>query len=96
MRESAIERHLDTEVRRAGGATRKFLGRKANPDRIVIWPNTNEYLGACVHFIELKKPGGKPRADQARELARLRAMGCNALYLDTKELVDQYVEAWRD
>lgn len=96
MRESAIERYLDVEVRRAGGTTRKFLGRKANPDRIVIWPALTKYGRAGIVFVECKAPGEKPRPGQVRELKRLDDMGCTALVCSSKEWVDNFVEAWRD
>lgn len=94
--ESDVETYFNQQIAKAGGTTRKFLGRTNNPDRIVIWPASTKYTGACVHFVELKKPKKKPRAGQARELARLKKMGCTALYIDTKELVDLYVKAWRN
>ena len=92
--ESDIEKHLASEVKKAGGFSYKFTspGRVNVPDRIVIWPASNRFARACVHFVEMKKPGKKPRTGQARELKRLDAMGCTALYLDTKELVDLYVK----
>ena len=98
MRESTIEAYLVSEVKKAGGVALKFVspGRVNVPDRIVIWPAPTAYTSAYVHFIELKAPGQKPRAAQARELARLRAMGCTALFLDSKELIDLYIKAWRN
>lgn len=95
--ESDIESYFKDEVRKAGGKAYKFVspGRVNVPDQIVIWPAQTKYTAACVHFVELKKPGKKPRAGQARELARLKKMGCTALYIDTKELVDLYVRGWR-
>ena len=96
MIESDVESYFNTEIAKAGGVTRKFLGRMHNPDRIVIWPSVpTRFIRAEVHFVELKKPGKKPRAGQARELKRLTKMGCVALYLDTKEKVDLYVKNWR-
>lgn len=64
-------------------------------DGVVANARTGVYRGACVHFVELKRPGKKPRAGQARRLKRLNDMGCTALYIDTKELVDMYVKGWK-
>lgn len=50
---------------------------------------------ADTHFIELKAPGKKARAGQAREHARLMALQAVVLVLDTLEKVDQYVEQQR-
>lgn len=95
--ESDIESYFKTEVRKAGGKAYKFVspGRVNVPDQIVVWPAETKYAPAYVHFVELKKPGKKPRAGQARELKRLTGMGCTALYIDAKELVDLYVKHWR-
>lgn len=96
-RERNIEAHFCRAVKAAGGETRKFLGRKNNPDRLVLWPARASASGyAMVHFVELKRPGKKPRRAQARELKRLDTMGFVAIYLDTKELIDFYVKTWRD
>lgn len=98
MIESNIEEYFNTQVKKAGGKTYKFVspGRVNVPDRIVIWPAPTAYTSAYVHFVELKKPGKKPRAGQARELQRLKDLGCNALYIDTKNLVDFYVKHWEN
>lgn len=81
-RESAIEKHLVNEVKKAGGIAYKFVspGRKAVPDRLVLLP------GGCLIFVECKAPGEKPRADQIREHEKLRALGFNVAVLDSKNL----------
>lgn len=94
--ESALEDYFRREVLRAGGRTRKLTGEIHDPDQLTIWPPVARGTGARVHFVELKRPGGKPRPGQARKLARLRSWGCVALYLDTKELIDLYVETCRN
>lgn len=94
--EANIETYFRREVLRAGGDIRKLTGRKNDPDRVVIWPGATKYIAAAVHFVELKRPGKKPRAGQARRLKKLTGMGCTALYIDTKELVDAYVKGWRN
>lgn len=94
--ESTLEDYFRREVLRAGGKTRKLTGEIHDPDQLTIWPAKRKYAAACVHFVELKRPGAKPRPGQARKLKRLNEWGCTALYLDTKELIDAYVEAWSE
>ena len=94
MRESVIERYLHKRVTEAGGTTRKFTGRIHAPDRIVIWPGTSR-AGHHVHFVECKAPLKKARPGQKREHTRLRALDCYVLVLDTKEMIDLYVESWK-
>lgn len=91
-RESSIERYFVKQVREHGGQSRKLRGQPNDPDRLVIWPAA--FGPAAVHFVELKRPGAKPRKGQRRELERLNSWGCTALYLDTRELIDVYVTAW--
>ncbi len=88
--ESSLETHYRHAVMRAGGKTRKLTGEIHDPDQLTIWPGRP----ADVHFIELKRPGEKPRPGQVRKIARLNSWGCFALYLDTKEAIDLYVRIW--
>lgn len=94
MRESAVEKYLHDQVTKAGGTTRKFKspGRPHVPDRIVIWPpvESNEHF-AVIHFVEVKRPGEKPRAGQVREHNRLKKLCCAVLTVDSKAQVDNYV-----
>lgn len=87
MRESEIEAALDAAVRAAGGQTRKikWIGRRHAPDRLVL------LNGA--HFVEVKRPGEKPREGQARELETLRRHGVRACWIDTTEKVDAFIES---
>lgn len=103
MKESVVERHLHTQVVKAGGTTYKFVspGRKNVPDRIVIWPkklikpgDMSDLLGewrAAVEFVECKAPGKKANPAQAREHVRLMKLNCVVLVLDTKAKVDAYL-----
>lgn len=84
VRENLIEKHLVTEVKKAGGIAYKFVspGRRSVPDRIVLLP------GGRLVFVECKAPGKPPRADQLREHERLRVLGFTVVVLDSKDLSD--------
>ncbi|VEI61613.1 VRR-NUC domain-containing protein [Serratia rubidaea] len=82
VRESAIEKHLRVEVRKAGGVAYKFIspGVRGVPDRVVLLP------GGRIVFVECKAPGEKPRPDQLRCHAKLHALGFDVVVLDSKNL----------
>lgn len=88
IRENSIERYFVRRVRAIHGLPLKFKspGRANVPDRVVLF-NTG-----WVDFVELKRPGAKPRPGQRREHARLRALGFDVFVIDTKEGVDRYVK----
>lgn len=85
MRERDIERHLVQRVKALGGEVRKvkWIGRNGAPDRLVMM------MPARLWFVELKRPGGKLEAHQAREHARMMKMGQRVLVLDTIEKIDE-------
>ena len=84
MRERDIEAYLVRRVRALGGEIRKlrWIGRRGAPDRVVM------LSGGRLWWIELKRPGGNAEAHQAREHARMLAMGQRVLVLDTIEKID--------
>ena len=83
-REAVAEKLLRLRVAKAGGLCLKY-GTNGMPDRIVI-------LGGAVSFIELKRPGGKPRPDQLHCIEKLQRAGADVRVLaGSKE-----VEAWCD
>lgn len=85
MRESIIERYLARKVKSVGGECVKLYG-KNEPDRECRFP------GARLCYVETKATGKKPRAGQARKHAKLWAMGFPVLIIDSKALVDSFVE----
>lgn len=94
MRESTVEHYLVRTVHNLGGEALKFTspGRRHVNDRLVLLP------GGRVWFIELKKPGEKPRLGQVRFHALLARLGCSSVVLDTKEKIDAWAgkgETWR-
>ena len=91
MRESVVERALVQGVERKGGEVRKlsWIGRRHAPDRLILWFGAHD-------LAELKAPGKKARAGQAREHARLRAAGFSVYVLDTVDKVRQYLGSQRE
>lgn len=68
-------------------------GRRGVPDRLVLRPvpeAARELVAQYVRFVELKRPGEKPRPEQVREHARLRALGFRVDVIDSKQQVKDY------
>ena len=78
MNEKLVEAKLRDGVKALGGVAYKWVspGNVGVPDRMVVLP------GGVVHFIELKREGGKPTRMQKVQIARLRALGadCAVVY----------------
>jgi len=97
MIEAPIEQHLVKRVKETGGEVRKVIwpGRRGAPDRLVGWPEAGSgqrQLKAAHALVELKRPKKGAEAHQAREHARLRAIGFRVAVLSTIEAVDAFVE----
>lgn len=84
--ESAVEAHLEKEMKKIGGRAYKMLPAvKGNPDRIVAFP-----FGR-IYFVELKRPGEKPSPAQILWHQRSFEMGHVVHVLDTREMVDDFI-----
>lgn len=85
MRESDIESYLVAQAASRGGQVRKvrWIGRNGAPDRVVMLP------GGRVIWVELKAPGQKAKPHQAREHARMQAMGQLVAVVDSFDGVDE-------
>lgn len=81
-----IEKRLINRVNGMGGITFKFTSpsTKGVPDRIVI------YKGV-VAFVEVKRPGEKPRALQRYWLKELEYQNIKAAVVSTFEEVDSFI-----
>ena len=78
MREREIEKQLIDEVKKRGGLCEKWIsGAVGWPDRIVILPDGK------VGFVEVKRPGEKPRAIQAHRHKQLKKLGVAVYVLDS-------------
>jgi hypothetical protein len=71
VKESDIERYLDTRIKELGGTTRKFVspGRVGVPDRICFLPS------GFIFLVEVKMTKGKLSVRQEREIGSMRELG---------------------
>lgn len=90
--ERDIEKYLVKEVKRIGGWAPKWVspGNISVPDRIVFFPNGK------VVFVECKATGKKPTPLQVRTIKMMRVMGQETIVIDSKELVDIFIETVLD
>lgn len=91
MRESELEKKFRERVRQAGGKAYKFVspGNDGVPDRLVILP------GGRIGFVELKRPGEKPRKQQKLRMAEFESMGCYTAVVDNIESIEGVIEEIR-
>ena len=84
MQERQIEHRMCQAVEKLGCTALKFVspGRSGVPDRIVLCP------GGRTVFIELKRPGGKPRPLQMRAIRHLRRLGFPCFVVSTMAEVE--------
>lgn len=89
--EADIEKYLDKRVKEVGGLRRgvEWKGRPSAPDDVVMLPDR-------LIWIECKEPGGAAKFPsdaleeaQAREHARMRAMGQRVEVVDSYERIDE-------
>lgn len=86
--EKEVEGYLEKQVTANGGWSAKFISvnLRGVPDRIISFPHTGPL------FIELKRPGEKPRPQQVYRINEMRKYGCTVFVVDTKEKVDRLIE----
>lgn len=89
VRENKVEKYLDSEVKKIGGITRKWVspGRDGVPDRIVI-------VKGQIWFVEVKTVDGRLSVAQNREHARLIEAGANVCTVYGEEGVDSFIRGW--
>lgn len=78
VRENTVERRFNLLARRHGGLSLKWMspGRLGVPDRLLFMP------GGRLYLVELKRPGGRPRASQAAMFAKLESRGFHVWVVD--------------
>jgi len=86
VKEKTIESYLVGKVKALGGEVRKvqFPGHRGAPDRFVMTP-----YGTA--WVELKAPGKKAEAHQAREHEAMRAMHQFVVVVDSLIGVDDLI-----
>lgn len=89
MRESQIEKRLADKIKFLGGLCWKFTSpnMRGVPDRVVILPQGK------VVWVELKRPGAIPTAQQLRRHRELWKRGHAVVVLDSIESVDTFIQA---
>lgn len=78
MKEKEVEKRLVNEVKKRGGKCIKFVspGFDGMPDRLALFPNGR------LAFVEVKKPGEKPRELQISRHEMLRRLGFQVYVID--------------
>lgn len=86
--EGKVEAYLKKRVAETGGRQRKlqWIGRSGAPDRMVWWP------GPDLHFVEVKRPGGRIHPLQVLEMGRLQNDGFNVHVVSSEAEVDAFIE----
>ena len=87
MREKDIEKKFVKSVRQKGGIAPKFIspGFDGMPDRIVLLP------GRHFGFVELKRPGEKPRPLQMARHRLLNKLGFPVYVLDNPDDIEKII-----
>lgn len=88
IREKDIENYLVKKVKELGGVAYKFTSpsRRSVPDRLVVCP------GNRIAFVEVKRPGNTPTQAQQREMQKLADLGCVVTWVDSYDLVDEFIK----
>ena len=91
MLERQVEQALVRAVRKHGGIAPKFTspGTVGMPDRIIILPEGR------ICFVELKRPGQKPRPIQIRQMDRLTQLGCMVRTIDHPNQIQELINEIR-
>lgn len=55
------------------------------PDRLIVLPENK------IGFVELKKPGEKPRELQKAQIRFLQKLGCKVAVIDSMEQIDKFL-----
>ncbi|MCZ4652721.1 VRR-NUC domain-containing protein [Gordonia amicalis] len=87
-KERIIERHLVDRCRELGVMCLKFTspGHIGVPDRLLLGHDASGV--AVTLFVEVKRPGGKPRPSQINRITEMRDHGAHAVIASTKAEVN--------
>ena len=88
IREREIEAFLRKMVIKQGGLCLKFVSPawEGAPDRIILFP------GGKIFFVEVKRPGERPRPLQLKRHEELRKLGFSVYVIDGKEQVRDLIQ----
>lgn len=87
MREKQLEAKLSKAVKERYGLCEKWTsGTVGWPDRIVLLP------GGLIGFVEVKRPGEKPRPIQLHRHGQLRRLGFKVFVLDSEEKIGEILD----
>lgn len=85
-RESKIETYLKEQIKNIGGLCYKWKSTvNGVPDQIVIFKGS-------IHFIEVKRPGEKPRANQIHVHSQINKQDVLVYTVDTEAAVDTFIK----
>ena len=88
QRERDIERKLKNKVESTGGWCLKFLSSVSGvPDRLCL------FMGGRAVFVEVKRPGEKPRPLQKRQIEKIRKLGFRVEVIDSEEGIQELIES---
>lgn len=87
MLERNVENYLIERVKAIGGEIRKvrWIGRHGAPDRLIMMPGVSGW-------VELKRPGEKPKPHQLREIQRMRNAGMRVWVAESILCVENLLE----
>lgn len=91
MLEKEVEKKLVTVVQMMDGVAVKFVspGYAGMPDRLVLLP------GGRMAFVEVKRPGEKPRPLQEARHRMLQRLGFKVYVLDSVEEIERIIDEIR-
>lgn len=83
MFEKDLEKNLVRKIENLGGQALKFNSTKSGmPDRIILLP------GGCFLFVEMKRPGEKPRPLQEKRIREIEHLGFQVEVIDSLESLE--------
>lgn len=85
MLERQVEQYLVKRVKSLGGISLKLTSLIGIPDRLVMLPEGR------VIFVELKRPGEKPRKIQESRMKQLKKLGFRTYVIDSYQQVDKLI-----
>lgn len=88
MLEKEIERKLVKQTKACNGMCLKFTSPSLTgvPDRIVLLPRGK------MGFVEVKRPGERPRPIQVKRIEELRKLGFKVFVLDNKNDIKKILD----